>query len=172
MSLVVVERAFVEPVAFADIQAKEDAGQWCLDSHRVRFVFSLFARDRKRMVCLYQAPDAEAVRAAQRTLAMPVASVWAATALMPDRALGAEAIVVERAVPSPITIDQVRAMEQASAWCFEAHRVEPLQTYLSADHMKALCVFRAPDAESVRLANREAALPVASVWPAELHPAR
>ena len=73
---VVVERSFSDPVELADLQAKEDASQWCLDAHQVRFVRTLFANDKKRMLCLYAAPDAEAVAEAQRKAAMPVDRVW------------------------------------------------------------------------------------------------
>jgi Nickel responsive protein SCO4226-like len=74
---VLVERSFAGPVALEDIQAIEDAKQWCLDLRNVQFVRTFFSRDRKRMLCLYAAPDAEAVREAQREAGMPVERVWA-----------------------------------------------------------------------------------------------
>jgi hypothetical protein len=73
---VVVERSFAEPVSLDEVQAKEDAGQWCLDAHGVSFVRTFFSNDRKRMLCLYAAPDAEAVATAQRKAGMPVDRVW------------------------------------------------------------------------------------------------
>ena len=57
-------------------QAREDAHQWCLDTHGVSFVRTYFSQDRKRMICLYRAPDAEAVREAQRKAGMPLDAVW------------------------------------------------------------------------------------------------
>jgi hypothetical protein len=83
-SVVLVERSFAEPVAFADVQALEDRGQWCLDLNGVRFLATFFARDRRRMVCLYAAPDSEAVRRTNARLDLPFDRVWAA------RAFGAE----------------------------------------------------------------------------------
>jgi hypothetical protein len=79
---VLVSRHFEQPVALADIQAIEDAGAGCLDTHRVRFVRTFFARDRRRMICLYRAPDAESVRLAQREAGMPVERVWAVKRLL------------------------------------------------------------------------------------------
>lgn len=73
---VLVERSFDEPVELADLQAREDAKQWCLDMRAVEFVRTIFSRDRKRMLCLYSAPDAEAVRSAQREADMPFDKVW------------------------------------------------------------------------------------------------
>ena len=60
-------------------QAIEDAGAWCLETHRVKFARTFFSLDRTRMICLYQAPDAEAVRMAQRQAGMPMERVWACT---------------------------------------------------------------------------------------------
>jgi hypothetical protein len=74
---VMVERNFESPVELADVQAREDASQWCLDAHNVRFARTYFSQDRRRMLCLYSAPDAEAVRAAQHKAGMPFDRVWA-----------------------------------------------------------------------------------------------
>jgi hypothetical protein len=73
---VIVERSFDEPVVLEELQAKEDAKRWCLDTYQVRFVRTLLSSDRKRMLCLYSGPDAEAVRASQRKAEMPVDRVW------------------------------------------------------------------------------------------------
>jgi hypothetical protein len=80
---VAVERRFTRPVTVAEIQAREDAGAWCLDAHRVHFVRTFLSRDRRRMICLYHAPDAESVRAAQRQIGMPMSRLWACVAVAP-----------------------------------------------------------------------------------------
>jgi hypothetical protein len=82
---VLVEREFEEPVALGDIQAIEDAHQWCLDTRNVKFVRTYFSTDRKRMVCLYSGPDAESVREAQREAGLPLAGVWAFQQILPGR---------------------------------------------------------------------------------------
>jgi len=81
---VAVERSWDEPVKMADIQAIEDAGAWCLDTYNVRFVRTCFTTDRKRMVCLYNAPDAESVRQAQHQINMPMDKVWAFELIKPS----------------------------------------------------------------------------------------
>ncbi|SFU73258.1 nickel-binding protein [Halomonas korlensis] len=81
---VLVERAFDEPVVLAHLQAREDAEAACLQHHRVRFVRTFFAHSRRRMICLYQAPDAESVRLAQHQAGMPFERVWAFHAVLPD----------------------------------------------------------------------------------------
>jgi hypothetical protein len=82
-SNVAVARRWPEPVELADIQAIEEAGAWCLEAHDVQFVRTFFAADRRRMLCLYRAPDAESVRLSQAKAGMPVEHVWAFETLVP-----------------------------------------------------------------------------------------
>jgi hypothetical protein len=79
MEIVVVERTFAEPVEFEVIQALEERGAWCLEAHRVRFLRTYFSADRRRMICVYEAPDAESVRLAQTKAEMPFDCVWTAS---------------------------------------------------------------------------------------------
>ena len=77
-TVVVVERAFAAPEELADLQAREDAVASCLELHRVRFLRTYFAADRRRMLCVYEAPDAEAVRLVQRQGSLPFERAWSA----------------------------------------------------------------------------------------------
>ncbi len=78
-SLIVVERNFESATDFAAVVgALREKAQWCLDQYRVRPVCSYFARDRKRMVCVYRAPDAEAVRRVQNSAGLGYEQVWPA----------------------------------------------------------------------------------------------
>jgi hypothetical protein len=78
MVLVVVEREFDEPVDVKALFEKETKGGWCLEAHGVTFIESVLSKDRRKMVCLYEAPDAEAVRSAELRINMPVSRVWSA----------------------------------------------------------------------------------------------
>ena len=76
MSVIVVERVFDEPVDFDDLQRREEQSSWCLETHRVKPLYSYFSGDRRRMLCFYEAPDAEAVRRTQTEAGLPVSDVW------------------------------------------------------------------------------------------------
>ncbi|HVJ92435.1 MAG TPA: nickel-binding protein [Labilithrix sp.] len=78
-STVLVERAFAEPVPPAMFEALLASGEGCLRTNQVNFLFTNLSFDRMRMICVYQAPDAEAVRRANRQLGVPVSSVWTAS---------------------------------------------------------------------------------------------
>jgi hypothetical protein len=64
----------------------------------------------------------------------------------------------------PNTIADLVAIERSCAWCFEAHRVQLVGLYLARNGKRAVLVFRAPDAESVRLAHRQLAISFARMW--------
>ena len=78
MSRVIVERKFENPEVFDDLQAQEERFAWCLEQHQVKFIRSYFSKDRRRMICEYEAPDAETVREVQRTASMPFERIWTA----------------------------------------------------------------------------------------------
>ena len=82
-SLALVGRRFDEPVTMESLQAIEYAHRNCLEGRRVRFLRSFFSVDRRRMLCLYEAPDAESVRLAQQQAGMPMETVWAVEYLHP-----------------------------------------------------------------------------------------
>lgn len=81
MTKVVVERRFTTPISDADLAAFASRQQSCLATHRVTYRRSLLSQDRRRMICEYEAPDAESVRRVQREAEGPFESVWIADAI-------------------------------------------------------------------------------------------
>jgi hypothetical protein len=81
MTKIIVERRFAAPIADADLTAFAARQQNCLDIHRVTYRRSLLSQDRQRMICEYEAPDAESVRRVQREAEGPFESVWVADVL-------------------------------------------------------------------------------------------
>ena len=71
MAVVIVERDFAEPETFEAINARGDRGTWCYELYGIRFAGAYFAADGRRMICTYEAPDAESVRMAQRRVDLP-----------------------------------------------------------------------------------------------------
>jgi len=170
MSLVLVERSFAEPVAFEDIQAIEVRGAWCLEAYGVRFLKTYFSRDRRRMICLYKAKDAESVRLAQKKAGVPFVEAWAARTIRHQAVEpAAETVVVERVFPEPVDDEALRSAAASAAWCMQTWGARIEWSYLAPDGRRCLCIFAAPDAESVRRAQKQSGLPFESVWPATVH---
>ena len=83
MDYVVLEREFPEPLTPEDVRNMAASIQ-CLDLYRVKPVRSYLMPDGKRLVCVFEAPDAEALRALGRVNEFPEgALVWPSTAHTP-----------------------------------------------------------------------------------------
>lgn len=83
MARLIVERTFETPLGEADHKAAGDRLAPCLEVHGVRWIRSYFSADRRRMICEYEAPDAEAVRLANRSAGVTFDRVWNADLLVP-----------------------------------------------------------------------------------------
>ena len=80
METIIIEHRF-EDRAF-DIDRYNDAQRtnaWCLETHGVRHVVSYVTPDARRMICVFEAPDAEAVRRTARELGYKYDRLWPAT---------------------------------------------------------------------------------------------
>ena len=78
MIRVVVERTVAAPQTDADMASVADRERACLGIYRVTWKRSLLSDDRRRMICEYEAPDAESVRRVQRQAEADVDRIWTA----------------------------------------------------------------------------------------------
>ena len=169
MSIVVVERSFAEPVEFGDVARREHLQ--CMQRHNMRPLYSLFARDRRHMVCVNEAPDAEAVRRVQDESAMPYDRVWTAQALQLPRATRDtryEWVVAQRELPHAMGLAELEVVAADPTGCNRRHRCSLLDSMLSLDGTRMICQYSAPDAESVRSASTQAQVPFVRVWVATI----
>jgi hypothetical protein len=172
MELVLLERRFEQPIEFDEIQKLENAGAWSLDTHDVRLLKTFFSKDRRRMLCLYEAPDAAAVRLAEDQAKVPYDRAWTCKVIQskePSSDVSAkEYVVAERVFRSPVTEDFVSSALCTGSWCLDLYRLSHVESFLGNDGLKMVCVFRAPDAESVRNFSDRVSVPYTDVWTASL----
>lgn len=82
MALFVIERNFAEQMQLTDDAARlvkeinGDAG--------VHWLFSFLSADKKKTYCLYEAPNAEAIREAARKASLPADVIVEVTELRPE----------------------------------------------------------------------------------------
>jgi hypothetical protein len=173
MSRVVVERLFPEPADIPALKIAARDSEGCLARHNAQYLYSYLASDHRRMICFYEALDAESVRIASRQSGLPFTRAYAATVHEPpvapsvhtESARPSTDVLVERTFPAPVVFDDVQALEDEGAWCLNEHGVAFVRTYFSSDRRRMLCRYRAADAESVRIVNRRLAMPFDTVWP-------
>ncbi|RTR06572.1 nickel-binding protein [Halomonas nitroreducens] len=157
-----VERDFASPLTPERVRREALAAQ---DLHRVAWQGSLLARDGLRLVCHFRAPDAEGTRIGLRQAGADISRLWAGTVHEASGAAGAPGnVLVVRAFTAAVELAAIQAIEDAGAACLQNHRVRFLRTFFSLDRRRMLCLYRAPDAESVRIAQRQAGMPLEAAW--------
>jgi hypothetical protein len=168
MSNVFLERQFEEMVTDDDLVSMASESSACFDLHRVDWQESFLSRDRTRLLCHYRAPDAESVRTALRSLNADMRVHWPGTVhdapdRTPDEILDAN-VIVHRTFDDPVALEDLQAVEDENIGCLETHRVRFMRTFFSTDRRRMACLYKAPDAESVRIAQRQANMPFDSIW--------
>ena len=163
MTHLILERAFDPPRSLADVHEGIRGSGWCFDLYQVAWQGSFLSADGRTMVCSFVAPDLESARVALRKTGADTRRLWAAS-VHDAPSPGNPNVIVERSFPAPDTFERLKAIVDTKAWCLEQHRVNWARSFLSTDGRRMLCFYGAPDAESVRLAQREAELPVDAVW--------
>jgi Nickel responsive protein SCO4226-like len=163
MSNIILERLFNEPISHEDYMHMVQQGLDCMPLYRVSWHESLRSSDGTRLVCRFDAPDAEAVRMVARHTSSPKKVTWTGTVHdSPDT--GEANVVVERDFEQAMQFEDIEALEKAGAWCLETHGVTFLRSFFSVDGKRMICLYRAPDAEAVRRAQQQAAMPVSHIW--------
>jgi hypothetical protein len=76
--LAIVERSFAAPQRSDDVRALKDCGASCLGLNRIEFLASYLSLDGRRMICLYEAADVDAVRRINVRLGLPFDRIWGA----------------------------------------------------------------------------------------------
>lgn len=81
MPIFIVDRSFSPPLTENELKETEERMAPCLELYDVRWVRSYWSKDRQRMVCQYEAQDAESVRKVQHEAGAKFNSVWPADLL-------------------------------------------------------------------------------------------
>jgi hypothetical protein len=165
MTDVFLERRFEPAITADEVLAMAQEARGCFEVHRVGWQNSLLSTDGANLVCWFQGGDAESARNALRQADADIRMLWPGTIHHgPDARGGLPNVLVKRRFPDPVRLEDIQAIEDAGAWCLETHQVQFVCTFFSFDRRRMICLYRAPDAESVRLAQRQAGMPLDEVW--------
>lgn len=172
MTLVIVEtlaNVLLEPEKLDDAHRQTLD---CLAARHCKWRYSLLSSDRQRMICTFEAPDAESVRESYRRGGTFFSCIWAGEKITPEGIppLPNESTlkVLEGTYPDGFTWDQ---WDEANAYvlpCYAERHAEWVQSYVSSDRTRTICEINAPDAEVIREANRRFGIPFDRVWSATL----
>lgn len=162
------ERQWERPLTEADLERMDRESALCLGLYRVDWQGSLLSKDRRRLLCHFSAPDAESVRMALRHNGGIGGPLWSCTVhdapQLDDALLERANVVVLRSFERAVDLADLQAIEDANIGCLETHNVRFARTFFSTDETRMACLYAAPDAESVRIAQRQAGMPFDTVW--------
>ncbi len=163
MSDLFLERSFDPGLDKQGVIDMALASGWCFEMYKVDWHGSLLSSDGHSMICHFSSTDAESIRNALRQSGADMQRMWVGTVHeVPEP--GTANVVVERTFDEPVALEDLQAVEDANSHCLETHHVKFVRTFFSGDNRRMLCLYSAPDAESVRIAQREAGMPVDRVW--------
>ena len=168
MSHVFLEREFNPALTTAEFWDMVRRVADCFQLHGVNWMGSCLAAGGRRMLCHFNSPDSESVRIALRQSNSQLGPVWSGAVHEAPHLAGSDPgysnVLVTRTWSKPVELAEIQAIEDAGAWCLQAHEVQFVRTFFSADRKRMDCLYHAPDAESVRLAQHGAGMPVERVW--------
>jgi len=85
MATMVVEQSFDHPLTSDELNAMARRVDPCLEAHGARWMRSYIAADRKRVLCEFEAADAEKVRESYRSAGVAFERVWTADVFSRDK---------------------------------------------------------------------------------------
>jgi hypothetical protein len=77
-------------------------------------------------------------------------------------------VIVERSFETPLTQQELAAVETRMAPCLDLYNVRWIRSYWSADRRRMICEYDAADLASVRNVQREAEAKFERVWAADV----
>jgi hypothetical protein len=163
MSDIFYLRSIDPPMTPRDVVLTDEAGD-CFKLHRVNWRHSFLSADGARMLCWYEAPDAESARIALRRLRASTEGVFAGTVIGEDDpdspAMSAASFVAELRYSAPSAQDAFAAVSTA----FRERDITLVRGFASIREPKGVCIVRATNDRSVRSALERAAVVLDAVW--------
>ena len=85
MAVLVLEQTFDPPMTPEQLNEAAKKMDSCLEAYGARWMRSYLSKDRKRLICEFEAPDAEAVRSAARSAGAEFDACWPADMFSRDK---------------------------------------------------------------------------------------
>lgn len=172
MALILIETVAKQPLTHEVLEFADQQITPCVQARNGRWRYSLLSSDRHRMICVYDAPDAESIRDAYRRGGFAYSRAWAGYVVQPEGTPPTwnESLlkVQEGTYPTGFTDEQCNQERQHLLPCYAEYGVEWIRSYVSLDRTRVICELNAPDAEVIRYAHRKFGFSLDRVWSAQI----
>jgi len=135
----------------------------CRNLHKVQFQESLLDDEGRRLICHFRAPDAESVRMALRCIGADIDFVWAGTIHEAKEPTIAN-VVVEHKLSHSNLSDTIETIDAIAAEWADSYGFRLTRAIVSLDGARLLCFYKAPDAESISLAQSQNSSRTTTIW--------
>jgi Protein of unknown function (DUF4242) len=147
MSLVVIETITEHPLTDEILQAADQQIAPCIQARNGTWRYSLLSSDRRRLICIYDAPDTESVRDAYRKGGFTPSRAWAGSIVEPEGAAptwNPSILKIQEGTYSTGLTDEQCSTERQHLLPYYAERsVEWIRSYVSFDRTRVICELNA-----------------------------
>ena len=135
----------------------------CRKVHKVQFRESLLDDEGQRLICHFRAPDAESVRMALRCVGANIDFLWSGTIHEgPEQEVAN--VVVERKMSRSILTDTIKAIDGIASEWTDLYGFRLTRAIISHDGTRLFCLYKAPDTESISLAQTQNDSLSTTIW--------
>ncbi|HEY9629807.1 MAG TPA: nickel-binding protein [Coleofasciculaceae cyanobacterium] len=180
MPLIIVETTAEQPLTGELLNDAYQRALPCFAARNATWRYSLLSVDGHRMICTFEAPDAESLRESYRRAEslsrqvwvgeLPHRSIWAVGLVrgeaQPQRSLAVR-YVMEGTYPPLSETDWNEISRKFLDYCAECD-IEWLQSYLSSDRTKVIYELKAPDITPIQEAQHKLEISFDRVWSAQV----
>lgn len=152
------------PINLEDLPGMIQYAAGCFDLHHVDWKHSFLSADGRRMLCWYQAPDAESARLALRELGSNLHAVWAGKVTgegAKSPSISTANLLAEVLFTTPLSTDDLASHVAA----VERQGVTVVRGILSNRRTQWIGLLKAQDEQAARSALERAGLSAELVWP-------
>ncbi len=169
MSIVIVETLADTPLTPENPTETDYQILDCLGARMGTWQYSLLSSDRLRMLCVFDAPDAESVRESYAKAGGAFDRIWSAqrlTPAQPPQPNDTPLTVVESICPESFTPDQWQTAQASLKSDWADAGVEWAKAYAALNHSRGFWELHAPEAKMVQEIHHRVGLPFSRVWSA------
>lgn len=171
MSLVIAETVAEQPITEEVLQEIAERAGPCHQARNITWQCSLLSTKRDRMICIYDAPDAESLRESYRRAGLLSRVVWAANLVQRETAQPQPDLmsryVIEGTYPPLTEANWNEISDKLLHYCTNSG-IEWLQSYLSFDRTKVIHELNIPDAKLMEEVPHTLEIPGDRSWSAQI----
>ncbi|TVQ26017.1 MAG: DUF4242 domain-containing protein [Leptolyngbya sp. DLM2.Bin15] len=140
----------------------------CLQERNGTWRYSLLSRDRHRMLCTFDSPDAESVRESYRKAGGFFNRIWTGEHLSPVEPLA------NRQMNALMIVESFSSSGFSDPWwhkllsSYVEQETDWIQSYRSLDQSRLVCELNTANSEAIANAYDQLAFPYDRIWPAIL----